>query len=217
MLFIFITEWSFGWLNVDQYAWNVSGNSVYIWYLIGYFILMIFVGFYEELMFRGYQLTNLLEGLTTENNDKRGAVIGAILISSVLFGATHMSNPHATWLSTFNIMSAGVMLAIPFFVTGRLGLSMGLHTGWNFVEGSILGFPVSGLVYDHSMISITQHGPPTWTGGAFGPEAGILGIIGVAMIIIIELIYFGIALNTDKERLMHESPLRKITSQGKAT
>ena len=217
MLFIFITEWSFGWLKVGEYAWSVANNSYYIWYLAGYLVLMMFVGFYEELMFRGYQLTNLLEGLTTGNNDKRGAVIGAILISSALFGAAHLSNPHATWLSAFNIMSAGVMLSIPFFVTGRLGLSIGLHAGWNFVEGSILGFPVSGLTYEHTMITITQHGPATWTGGAFGPEGGMLGIIGIALIIVIELIYFGIALNTDKERLLQESPVSKISTEGKTT
>ena len=217
ILFIFITEWSFGWLRVENYAWNLSQNNHFIWYLLGYLVLMMFVGFYEELMFRGYQLTNLLEGMTTERNDKRGAVIGAILISSALFGAAHMSNPHATWLSAFNIMSAGVMLAIPFFVTGRLGLSIGLHAGWNFVEGSILGFPVSGLTYDHTMVNITQHGPPAWTGGSFGPEGGMLGIIGIALIIVIELIYFGIAMNTDKERLMHDSPLHKITTQSNTT
>ena len=217
MLFIFVTEWSFGWLKVEGYAWNLSGNSGYIWYLAGYLILMMFVGFYEELMYRGYQLTNLLEGLTTENNDKRGAVIGAILISSVLFGAAHLSNPHVTWMAAFNIMTAGFMLAIPFFVTGRLGLSIGLHAGWNFVEAGILGFPVSGLTYEHTMITVTQHGPATWTGGAFGPEGGMLGVVGIALIIVIELIYFGIALNTDKERLMHDSPLRKISTQGKTT
>lgn len=217
MLFIFITEWSFGWLTVDEYAWNVFHSNAYIWYIIGYLVLMMFIGFYEELMFRGYQLTNLLEGLATGKNDKKGAVIGAILISSASFGFVHLSNPHASWLSALNIMSAGIMLAIPFFVTGRLGLSIGLHAGWNFVEGSILGFPVSGLAYEHTMITITQHGPQTWTGGAFGPEGGMLGIIGIAMIIVIELIYFGIALNTDRERLLKENPLRKISTQSGTT
>ena len=216
MLFIFITEWSFGWIKVNEYIWNVPRDTGYMWFMAGYLVLMMFIGFYEELMFRGYQLTNLLEGLTTEKNDKKGAVIGAILISSAFFGAAHLLNPHSTWLSGLNIMSAGIMLAIPFFVTGRLGLSMGLHAGWNFVEGCVLGFPVSGLAYDHTLVSITQHGPETWTGGAFGPEGGMLGIIGIAMIVVIELIYFGIALNTDKERLMHDSPLREISAPSRS-
>ncbi len=208
MLFIFITEWSFGWLEVGRYVWDNPVSPYWPLYLGGYLLLMLLVGFYEELMFRGYQLTNLLEGLSVKGQPTQWTMTGAVVVSSILFGAGHVENPNVSLLSIINIIIAGIMLAIPFLVTGRLGLSIGLHAGWNFVEGSILGFPVSGLKYHHTLITINQNGPSTWTGGTFGPEGGMLGAIAIALVILIEIIYFGIILNANKKRLFQESALQ---------
>jgi CRISPR/Cas system-associated protein Csm6 len=64
---------------------------------------------------------------------------------------------------------------------------MGMHLGWNFFEGVGFGFHVSGLdIYPLTRIQI--HGPDLWTGGAFGPEAGL--IVLPALILGALLIYF---------------------------
>ena len=74
--------------------------------------------------------------------------------------------------------AAGIFFIALFFVygfvrTGQLWLPIGLHIGWNFFQGSVFGFPVSGL-HRPGLLDITVSGPEVWTGGEFGPEAGII-------------------------------------------
>jgi hypothetical protein len=65
-------------------------------------------------------------------------------------------------------------------VTGRLSTAIGAHIAWNFVQGAVFGFPVSGDKEGASLIGIAQAGPELLTGGAFGPEAGLLGAVASA-------------------------------------
>ena len=71
------------------------------------------------------------------------------------------------------VTTAAIYLAFGYIRTKQLWLSIGLHIGWNFFEGVGFGFPVSGLdIYPLLRINVT--GPELWTGGAFGPEAGLI-------------------------------------------
>jgi hypothetical protein len=67
-------------------------------------------------------------------------------------------------------------LAVAYLVTRTLWLAIGLHLGWNYAEGPIFGFPVSGLdaggLFTHRVV-----GPEAVTGAAFGPEAGMLAVV----------------------------------------
>ena len=92
--------------------------------------------------------------------------------SSLIFGILHVTNPHATWISTIGITLAGLFLGFGYIRTHQLWLPIGLHIGWNFSEGVVFGFPVSGWT-GFQITNSTFTGPQLWTGGPFGPEAGL--------------------------------------------
>lgn len=146
--------------------------------------LVVFLGvaIIEELLFRGYQLVNLSEGLRGRRLGPAASVIGATLISSTVFGLAHVMNPNASPIATVNITLAGLMLAAGFLLTGELGISIGLHLSWNWAQ-NLLDMPVSGQrQFGYAaVVSRVEDGPDWITGGAFGPEAGVTG--AVAMVV----------------------------------
>jgi membrane protease YdiL (CAAX protease family) len=137
-------------------------------------LFFIVVGMGEEFFSRGYQLKNMAEGMGFMK--PKGAIIIATLLSSVVFGLLHAANPSATVISTFNLFLAGFFLALGYVLTGELAIPIGLHITWNFFQGNVFGFPVSGLDAGATFVAIEQSGPPLITGGPFGPEAGLIGI-----------------------------------------
>jgi membrane protease YdiL (CAAX protease family) len=139
-------------------------------------VLTIAIAVNEETMMRGYVLQTLKWGY--------GAV-PALLITSIVFGSMHIFNPGASLAGVLGTGAAGLLLGYGYLATGRLWLSIGLHFGWNLALGPIFGFPVSGMNLE-SIVHQTVHGPRLWTGGSFGPEAGLLAIsviiVGAAVI-----------------------------------
>ena len=164
MGFIYVLMLGLGWLTFEGFAWEFDPVSVVITNVITFFIMFMFVGWNEELLSRGYHLQTIASGTN---------LFWGVIISSSVFGLLHLGNPNATWVSAAGIFFAGVYLAYGYIRTKQLWLPIGLHIGWNFFEGVVFGFPVSGLdVY--ALMRITVHGPDLWTGGAFGPEAGLV-------------------------------------------
>ena len=185
---IFLFELSLGWIKVTNFFVINSPDATFLPSILIPLILFISVGFYEELFSRGYQLTNLAEGFSGKYLDSRWALILASIISSGVFGLMHASNPNANLMSTLNICLAGIFLAAGYILTGQLAIPIGLHISWNFVQGNVFGFPVSGGDFRAAtIVQIDQFGPDLWTGGLFGPEGGLIGsittIIGTLIIL----------------------------------
>ena len=108
----------------------------------------------------------------------------ALVLSASLFGLAHLLVPHATLVAALAVaVEAGLLLAACVLLTGRVWLAVGLHAGWNFTQGPVLGAHVSGHVRaDTLLISAPASGAsPLWSGGAFGPEASpVAMLVGLA-------------------------------------
>ncbi|MDQ3247866.1 MAG: CPBP family intramembrane metalloprotease [Chloroflexota bacterium] len=188
MALIFCVEWLAGWITVTGLLWTAQIALPFPVALLGPLIIFVVIGLTEEVHARGYQLRNLAEGFCFPALGARGALIVGWLMSSALFGLLHVRNPNSTGFSTLALMGVGLFFGLGFILTGNLAISIGLHITWNFFQGSIFGFPVSGRYFgDVTLIAIQQSGPVLWTGGAFGPEAGLIGLfailLGCAMIV----------------------------------
>lgn len=168
---IFGLEIGLGWARVSGFAWTSGTWLSALGWALGWLLLYLAVGFYEELLSRGYHFQNLEEGLNTG---------WAVLISSAFFGIMHLFNPNANWISTLGITLAGAYFAFTYLRTRRLWLPAGIHFGWNFFLGTVAGFPVSGMDSFH-LIELELGGPALWTGGKFGPEAGLIVLPALAL------------------------------------
>lgn len=189
MVIIFVVELAAGWVTVTGTLVTRQADTGFLPAILVPLVIFLAVGFYEELFSRGYQLQNLAEGLTWNLISPRAAIVIATLLSSAAFGVLHAANPNASVVSTVNLVIAGLHLATGYLLTGQLAIPIGLHITWNFFQGNVFGFPVSGVDYrSATVISIEQGGPDLWTGGAFGPEAGLVGlgamVVGVVMTIL---------------------------------
>lgn len=179
MMFIFGVELAAGWVTVTQTSLTHPADPGFWGSIIMALVTFFCVGIYEEMLSRGYQLRNLAEGLNFKFLNPRIALLLAYLISSSLFGLLHLGNPNTSVISTLNLIVAGLFLGLGYVLTGELAISIGLHMTWNFFQGNVFGFPVSGTVAGASFIGIQQNGPALWTGGAFGPEAGLIGLAAI--------------------------------------
>jgi uncharacterized protein len=173
---VFLVEFSAGWVTVAGTLEAVGGGSFFP-AIAASVVFFLCVGFYEELSSRGYQLTNIAEGLNFPGVGARGAVLLAWVLSSSVFGVLHLANPNASAVSTLDIAFAGLLLGAGYVLTGQLAIPVGLHVTWNFFQGNVFGFPVSGIeTIGATFVETEQGGPDLFTGGVFGPEAGLLGV-----------------------------------------
>jgi membrane protease YdiL (CAAX protease family) len=153
-----------GWASVepDTIAWRG---------LLTAFVTYLLVGFSEEVFARGWVLQVLERGRGT-----RVAVVG----SAAIFSLLHAFNPGFGLMALLGLFLAGLLFAQAYLVTRQLWLPIALHLSWNFAEGPLFGFPVSGLP-GAGLLTVTPTGPEIVTGGAFGPEAGLVVMFGIAM------------------------------------
>ena len=152
-------------LGLAHFGWSAEspGHIVIGGAVLGFWLLVAATN--EELVFRGYPFQRLMDAI---------GPVGAIAAFSALFGLGHLGNPEHTWISTLNTMLVGIPLAVAYLRTRALWMSIGMHLAWNFVQGYTLGLPVSGIALPACIFTPVVSGPPWVTGGAYGPEGGVL-------------------------------------------
>jgi len=166
MALIFLVEYTAGWIQFQGWSWQTVGMGQSVIGLLGGLAAFVMVGISEEIFSRGYHLQNLIEGLNLH---------WALFLSSSIFALMHFFNPSTSLMSTLGLLAAGYFLAYGWVRTRRLWLPIGLHIGWNFFEGNVFGFQVSGLDTFRLLLH-TPSGPEYITGGTFGPEAGLIAL-----------------------------------------
>ena len=120
----------------------------------------------EEALLRGYPMQAITEA------HGPGA---ALLVTSGVFGALHLTNPNVTAIGTLNVTVAGAFLGVVYLKTLSLWWATGAHLGWNWTHGYLADVPVSGLeLMDAPLYEGVVGGPPWLGGGAFGPEGSVL-------------------------------------------
>ena len=142
--------------------------------LLTAFLMFLLVAVGEEIIFRGVLFRWI---------DEKWGFAVALTVSALLFGLMHLPQPGATLWSSFAIaVEAGLLLGAAYKYAGTLWLPIGIHWAWNFTQGNIFGFEVSGGDAGDSLVHPLVSGPDILTGGAFGAEASVITVaIGLAL------------------------------------
>jgi membrane protease YdiL (CAAX protease family) len=117
-----------GWITVEDPGYALTINYVRE---IGLALLItVSIAITEELVFRGYVLTNAISGLNVRWLSHSVTVATAWGVSAVFFAAEH---PISTFADGVHFLTAGFLLGFAYLLTGDLGLPIGIHAGFNFV------------------------------------------------------------------------------------
>lgn len=167
-LFLTLGGWV-GWQAVFP-GWPVLASAL---------LLMAGVAFAEELLFRGVLFQRLIDGV---------GIWPAQVMIAALFVLTHMGNPGMEGATRFwagaNIFLASILFGLAYVRTRSLALPIGIHFMANVTQGIILGFGVSGTA-EPGIFAPRFLTDQAWlTGGVFGLEASLPGLVVVSMAVI---------------------------------
>jgi uncharacterized protein len=167
---VLAVELAVGWVNVTGSFAPAPGQPFVATILVGVVVVGA-VSFGEEASYRGYPIKNLAEGLARA----RWGIVIAVVIPAVFFGLAHATNENATWLSVFNIVIFGLLFGTGYVLTGELALPIGLHFGWNFVQGFVFGVVATEREYGSVLVLADDSSATLWTGQPYGAEGGLIG------------------------------------------
>ncbi|UJF31286.1 CPBP family intramembrane glutamic endopeptidase [Paenibacillus hexagrammi] len=154
------------WISRGVKLHAVEGGVLFSSDMLWGVFLFICVGINEEMFARGY-----LQGLV---NHRFGPRTG-IAVSSLVFALLHAFNP-GMWnnpLPVLNLLLAGLLFGVSREASGGLWMPIAMHFSWNFFQGNVYGFLVSGT-QTKSVFHIQQQGPDWISGGAFGAEGSLI-------------------------------------------
>ncbi len=165
---IFFFEWSVGFLQVLKVDWvSVSGDD---------FLTFVAKPFLEEFVFRCAILGALVLLIPRR--------LIAVIISALLFGGVHVINANAGFISVFSTILGGVAYGLAYLFHERIWFPLGLHSAWNYFQSCVFGLPLSGgFKGSNSLIKQHDIGPAALTGGAYGPEGGMIGLCARILVI----------------------------------
>ena len=123
---------------------------------------MVLVGLAEESWFRGYPLYALARG---------AGFWPAAVISSIIFGALHLTKSDENFIDIFNIMALGLIVCFALKRTGNLWLPVGFHAAFDFMQFFVIGTQNGGQRPVDTLLQASFPGPAWINGGLLGTEA----------------------------------------------
>jgi uncharacterized protein len=151
-------------------------------YALGWGLLFVMVGAFEESTVRGYLQFTLTRGI--------GFWWGALLLS-VLFGFSHGTNPGETPVGLFSAAGAGLIFCLSLWYTGSLWWGIGFHASWDWAQSYFYGTSDSGLRAQGHLLGEHPIGPRLWSGGITGPEGSLLVLVMLVIVVLLMRLWWG--------------------------
>ncbi len=152
----------------------LHGKELLRWGML-WAVFFIFVGLFEEFLFRGYTQYTLADSI---------GFWPAAVVLSCSFGAVHLGNPGEGWVGATGVVAIGLVFAFTLRRTGNLWLAVGWHASFDFGETFLYSVPNSGLVLEGHLSNASLHGPDWLTGGTVGPEGSVFSFLTMAILAI---------------------------------
>jgi membrane protease YdiL (CAAX protease family) len=153
----------------------LHGSDILRWAIV-WAIFFVFVGLFEEFLFRGYTQFTLADGI--------GFWPAAILLSGS-FGYVHLNNPGEGPIGAAAVVMIGLVFALTLRRTGNLWLAVGWHASFDFGETFLYSVPNSGFVFDGHLSNASLHGAKWLTGGTVGPEGSVFSFLTMVLLALV--------------------------------
>ncbi len=150
----------------------LHGRELLRWGIL-WAIFFLFVGLFEEFLFRGYTQYTLAEGV---------GFWPAAIVLSLLFGRVHMGNKGENWVGVAGVVMIGLIFVFALRRTGSLWLAVGWHASFDFGETFLYSVPNSGIVFQGHLSNASLHGARWLTGGSVGPEGSVFSFLTMGML-----------------------------------
>jgi len=150
----------------------LHGQDLLRWGIL-WAVFFVFVGLFEEFLFRGYTQYTLADSI--------GFWPGAIVLSCS-FGAVHLGNPGEGWVGAAGVVMIGLVFAFALRRTGNLWLVVGWHASFDFGETFLYSVPNSGNVFEGHLSNASLHGAKWLTGGTVGPEGSVFSFLTMGIL-----------------------------------
>ena len=179
------TDITLGWASISAIISPGTGELPFLLSILLFALTYVFVGFWEEAIFRGLVMRNAIEGLNIASVSYRGALVGGGVLSSVLFGLLHFGQATSSLALVFWIL-AGLILGLAYLLTDELAVPIGLHFALDFGANNVFGLAnVRDVAGDIPTVL-----RPTFS----GPEVfiGLSGVVNTIWLMVIGILTVGI-------------------------
>jgi len=158
---------------------NFTGPAL-LKFAILWLVANLFIGFSEEILFRGYFLYTLADGI---------GFWPAAIFNSLGFGALHyFTKPYERWEDWVAVTLITFFILLALRRTGSLAFPIGMHAAFDFAFLYVFSGRNGGEFGVGRLLNAEFPGPNWLTGGMLGPEASwftfLVAIVAIALMLL---------------------------------